>query len=285
MSGWAAAAQAVVGLGQQFISNAGTARQNRLNREWQEEMWNKNNAYNTPAMQMQRYKEAGLNPHLMYQQGNGGNSGGAPSLPPQRPEGQYDFASVLQNYVATRKQQTEIDNLKKAQDVMEADKTLKAAQTANTLSSSAKTQQETVQASELFDTVYNQAQANLRNTTLNTHKIQADIDNTLQSTKLSKSQQIQIKQNIEESSARIRTMKVDNNLKGVETEIKKVELGLRKAGINPNDPAWARIIGRVLDESGVTEGVIKGAKGGPGVLRKTFDWFNRLPSFKDVMTK
>lgn len=254
------AIQAIGNIAGQFISNAGSARQNRKNREWQEEMWNKNNEYNKPIMQMARFKEAGLNPHLIYGQGNSGNSGGPPSLPPQRPEGQLNFGDAIASYVANRKQQTEIDNMKKAQEVMEADKTLKDAQTVNTLSGSAKTQQETAQASELFDTVYSQAQANLRNTTLQTSKIQADIDSTLQSTRLSQAQQAQVKQSIEESRSRIQSMKVDNNMKGVETEIKKVELGLRKAGINPNDPAWMRILGRVMDESGLSDSLIKGAK-------------------------
>ena len=31
-------------------------------------MWNMQNQYNTPSMQMQRLTEAGLNPHLMYGQ-------------------------------------------------------------------------------------------------------------------------------------------------------------------------------------------------------------------------
>lgn len=43
------------------------------------EMWNLNNEYNTPAAQMQRMKDAGLNPMLFYQQGNPGNSSSAPA--------------------------------------------------------------------------------------------------------------------------------------------------------------------------------------------------------------
>lgn len=39
-------------------------------------MWNLNNAYNDPSAQMQRFKQAGLNPNLVYQQGNPGNSKG-----------------------------------------------------------------------------------------------------------------------------------------------------------------------------------------------------------------
>lgn len=51
--------------------------QNKRSRQWQEDMtqesrdyqdtnWEKTNAYNSPAAQMQRLREAGLNPNLMY---------------------------------------------------------------------------------------------------------------------------------------------------------------------------------------------------------------------------
>lgn len=45
-------------------------------RNWQENMWNKENAYNTASAQRQRLEEAGLNPYLMM---NGGSSGIAQS--------------------------------------------------------------------------------------------------------------------------------------------------------------------------------------------------------------
>ena len=38
-------------------------------REHDVDMWNRQNAYNTPEMQMQRLREAGLNPNLMYASG------------------------------------------------------------------------------------------------------------------------------------------------------------------------------------------------------------------------
>lgn len=56
---------------QQQSSNMSIAKyQNDFNYR----MWQENNAYNTPAAQMQRYKDAGLNPALMYGQGSPGNS-------------------------------------------------------------------------------------------------------------------------------------------------------------------------------------------------------------------
>lgn len=46
------------------------------------EAWNMQNAYNTPAMEMQRLEEAGLNPRLVY----GSSGGGAPAGPMSVPE-------------------------------------------------------------------------------------------------------------------------------------------------------------------------------------------------------
>lgn len=43
----------------------------QLQRQWAHQDWEKQNAYNSPQQQMQRLKEAGLNPHLIY----GGSSG------------------------------------------------------------------------------------------------------------------------------------------------------------------------------------------------------------------
>ena len=43
------------------------------------QMWDYQNAYNTPAAQMKRLKQAGLNPALMYGQGNTGNASQMPS--------------------------------------------------------------------------------------------------------------------------------------------------------------------------------------------------------------
>ena len=49
--------------------------------EWQRnlEQWNRQNEYNSPASQMSRYREAGLNPNLIYGQGTPGNASSSPS--------------------------------------------------------------------------------------------------------------------------------------------------------------------------------------------------------------
>ena len=52
-----------------------TDKQNQFNLD----MWNLQNEYNSPAAQMQRYQEAGLNPALMYGQVTPGNATSAPA--------------------------------------------------------------------------------------------------------------------------------------------------------------------------------------------------------------
>lgn len=60
------------------------------------EMWNMQNAYNTPAAQMERYRAAGLNPNLIY--GNGVSSAGNASGAPQYDAPHYkgmDMQSIM----------------------------------------------------------------------------------------------------------------------------------------------------------------------------------------------
>lgn len=42
----------------------------KMQNQWNIDQWNRENAYNTPSAQMARYKDAGLNPDLMYGQQN-----------------------------------------------------------------------------------------------------------------------------------------------------------------------------------------------------------------------
>ena len=52
------------------------AQQNEYNLN----MWNLQNEYNSPQAQMQRLEDAGLNKALMYGQGSTGNAGNAPQM-------------------------------------------------------------------------------------------------------------------------------------------------------------------------------------------------------------
>lgn len=123
----AAAIPAVSGLANSLIARGTSIRNvnatNRANRELAEyayskdlEMWNRMNEYNTPLAQMARFKEAGLNPNLIYGQGTPGNAATMPKynaptmdytkrLPLQIPE-------VVGTYQNLMLQQAQIDNVK-----------------------------------------------------------------------------------------------------------------------------------------------------------------------------
>lgn len=84
------------------------------------EMWNRQNAYNTPSAQMQRYKEAGLNPNLIYGSGaSAGNASQAPSFNPSHinPEVKRvpDYGAIIGNaigqYNQLRLQQAQLENI------------------------------------------------------------------------------------------------------------------------------------------------------------------------------
>lgn len=84
------------------------------------ENWKMQNQYNTPAAQMQRFKEAGLNPNLMYKQGNEGNAGSLPNY--QQPvtdvtmKNPFDLpqmaGSTIGSYLDVKLKNAQTDNVK-----------------------------------------------------------------------------------------------------------------------------------------------------------------------------
>jgi hypothetical protein len=59
--------------------NKFNAEQARIDRDWRESMWNKENEYNTPTAQLARIRDAGLSPGLMYQNGGSFAEASVPS--------------------------------------------------------------------------------------------------------------------------------------------------------------------------------------------------------------
>ena len=102
------------------------SHENAKNRAFQERMWNMQNEYNKPINQMARFNEAGLNPNLIYGQGNAGNAVLANTSNQEAPK--FNFAEKMLAYTAMRKQATEIDNVKKQNEVLESQKALNEAQ-------------------------------------------------------------------------------------------------------------------------------------------------------------
>lgn len=86
-------------------------KQNQFNLD----MWNLQNEYNSPQAQMKRFEEAGLNPALMYSQGSAGNAPNAPiQSVPDAPDVSKDMRELAQAF-NIEGLKTAIANRKKAQ--------------------------------------------------------------------------------------------------------------------------------------------------------------------------
>lgn len=115
---------AALGAGSSLLSFSGNKRQIRhqlaANKELADyqmqqniQLWNMQNAYNTPAAQMHRYQEAGLNPNLVATQGNSGNAGAV--TPYQAPT--VDRAEMnFQNFLDSIMKASSIKNMDKQND-------------------------------------------------------------------------------------------------------------------------------------------------------------------------
>ncbi|AXH77571.1 MAG: DNA pilot protein [Microviridae sp.] len=83
------------------------------------EAWERNNSYNSPYMQMQRLKEAGLNPNMIYGSGSSvGNTSGAqpkyntPNIQVNRRSPLQDIPEILSAYQDYQIRASQNDNLK-----------------------------------------------------------------------------------------------------------------------------------------------------------------------------
>lgn len=245
-------------------SIGGTLLSNRANKR----AIDRQNAYNDPRNQMARLQSAGLNPHLVYGggvQGAAGNQSSTQNV--EKFDMPTDFMSQMQSHVQQRRMEAEIPNIVKQQALMDADIALKGSQTADNLARTARSKFDLEQADRLKDISASAAMQNLVNAEKQGRKTEGEIslqsvDKALKESQTRASDQSvrESAQRIKESADRIKTGISNRNLQSVETEIKRIELNLRRLGINPNDPAWSRIMGRVLDETGATNGIINGAR-------------------------
>lgn len=101
-------------------------------RSWQEKMVSQYRQYSSPAEQMKRFEEAGLNPALMY--GSIQDTNMSPSGNPQASSnGSYSPVSMpLNNYADTAMQMAQIDVLKSQAEKNRADAGLSVANTETT---------------------------------------------------------------------------------------------------------------------------------------------------------
>lgn len=114
----------VVGLasaiGSIFSSRSASKRASKeaeLQRQWQERMYNQSNQYNDPSQQLARYKQAGLNPNLVFGQGasslaaqfgSGASASGNVSTTPQYGDALKGISDAIMLYNQYKQTQSNI---------------------------------------------------------------------------------------------------------------------------------------------------------------------------------
>lgn len=115
----------------QGLSAYAMGKTNKKQRKWNEKMyalqrkdaladWQMQADYNSPAMQMERYKAAGLNPNLIYGQMTEAapvRSTDVKGWQPQSP--QFDLGGAVAQYQDTKVQQMNMDTIEKQQKLLD----------------------------------------------------------------------------------------------------------------------------------------------------------------------
>lgn len=222
--------------------------------------WTMQNEYNSPKAQMARYKDAGLNPNLIYGQMTNSPAIRSSDMPnahlaPANPTGA--IAEGLQRYQETALQRAQVDNLKKQNDVLTQDILLKTADVLGKDYANKKMKFELDKQPELFQNTLEGIKANTRKTLMDTI---TSNDSNMRAWALhegnlknqSKTLEGMI-QNIanqkvlqaKTSAERKEVLQRVQNLKrsGI---IQKLDIELKKKGIQPHDAPWLRIPSLIL---------------------------------------
>lgn len=248
--------------GLQNAKNRKFARENRdLARQWALDDYNMQNEYNSPANQMQRYKAAGLNPHLIYGQSNEGatvRSTGTPDATGIAPKVDLNAAPAINAYNETRMADANYNNAIKQAQVLDEERILKKAQITSTLADAESKGVNTERArfdlgieSELRDTSLEFRKGAVR-------KQQADTDYTLNQDQRAQTQNAaslkQAVQTLLETQMRTSKMSVEKDhikkqiqLLDKDLQLKADEIELRKAGLTPSSPTYQKVISKNLE--------------------------------------
>lgn len=146
----------IANLAGQAANIGSTLYQNSQSKKWAQEQyqqqradaitdWNRQNEYNSPQAQMERYRKAGLNPNLIYGGGNtsAGNAVQVQQANMQRPEfqaPQIDATGVLTSYYDTQLKKANLDLIKTQTEVSRETIALRAAETRAKMTSTERAQ-------------------------------------------------------------------------------------------------------------------------------------------------
>lgn len=275
-----AAAMAAASVGSGIFGNLFNANQqkkaNKAQMEFQREMydrqrkdsladWQMQADYNSPRAQMQRLKEAGLNPNMVYGSGADATMGDVRSSSPgsynpQAP--QFDSSFVPQSLSMMYDLQlkdAQKDNLAAARAVQEQDVLLKAAQIQKTLADTKSVDFDTKMKNDLKKINVNMAAQQLNKLTADVGNASTDLQlktDTYQELKKTvvanaEKAQAEAKKALNEAGAsnhlEKRVIQEIDNLKK-DGDLKDFSIKLNKLGLTQSDPVYLRIVAALFGE-------------------------------------
>lgn len=219
--------------------------------------WNMNNLYNSPAEQMKRFKEAGLNPNLIYGQTNTAapvRSSSVEGYSPEVPRFSFDaFGENLAAMYDMEAKDAQKNNLLAAAAVAAQEAALKAVQIENVTADTKRKGVDTEAAEFNLSQARKLSEYSLQAAQLNLAKLASEVRNTTTQTNinlrrdereaLSNSASLQeaweriklIKMQQAKTEAERQNIKQEMENKQVEKEIKELDRDLKKGGVQPGD--------------------------------------------------
>lgn len=222
------------GLGSNILSNIGRKKresdkrfydyqQEQSRRKYDQAMWDKVNKYNNPIAQMERLKNAGLNPNLIYGSSPGSAVGNAQSigqgkqLTGQAP--QYQIDNPMTPFMDTKVKQAQSNNLNTA--------------AMKNIAQSNLTDQQANRIQKLLASDITMAEQGAKQS-----KIKTNMDKLTNKAMSNKQTGIAVKYATETSN-----LLLDNQIKEAQTEVQNLNKFLASNGIRPGDPLWFRFFG------------------------------------------
>jgi len=262
-----AAGNQVTGQLTDLMNFAGTQVTNAQNRKFSREMyqlqrkdalefWGMQNAYNAPAAQMQRYRDAGLNPNLIYGQSNLGGNVQVPDVTPvnfREPKFQGSKMDSLM-FADLRIKNAQANNLETQTQVIREDAILRKFQALST-------EQNYNLEKDLYSVNADARRAGLRKTQVetdvlldrNAREAVLNATNVAEAAErmlnLSEQRKNYAQDRFKSTVDVLRTREEIANLNRAGV-LQQMDIELRKLGVNPNDPMWSRIVGRFLQDIG-----------------------------------
>lgn len=273
----AAATEAAINIGNAIS----TGNLNRKNRKFAKEMyetqradaldfWNRQNEYNLPANQMQRFKDAGLNPTLVYGQTNEGGTLSNPqfNMPDQQAFQVRNNPALTYLTLSTdlEMKDAQTDNLRAQNNAILTETALKAAMIDSVNAGTRRKVFDLDFESSLVETsaearreLVRQMKANtdvtlrrdLRETLMNSSNLREAnerIQSMIQSRAAQKLDMARTDADRQRIQVETQRLKKSIDIMMKEGVIKDLDVDLARAGVRASDPIWYRSIGLVLNQ-------------------------------------